>query len=106
MKVRLRTGWVVPGRPAYRAGHVVDVPDEVGQRFIDTNQADPVEAATVKAPEQAARTKPPEAREIEDLTVAELEALCAEGGIDIEKLEGSGKDGRVIRADLVAALKG
>lgn len=42
----------------------------------------------------------------ETFTVEQLRALCADRGIDLDAIQGSGKDGRLLKADLIAVLEG
>lgn len=49
---------------------------------------------------------PDETSELADLSRAELDAQAAARGLDVASLDGSGKDGSVVKEDLVDALAG
>lgn len=42
---------------------------------------------------------------LESMTVDELEALLTAAGVDLDSIEGSGKNGSVVKADLVRAAE-
>lgn len=64
---------------------------------------EPKAESSAEEPEAAAETPEPEAAEI-DVTPA-AEKLAEEEGIDLAALEGTGKDGRILKSDVQDAIK-
>lgn len=75
-------------------GEVVTVADEIGERLLAQGWANPVDEDAEPTPE---RIDP----SYDDMTVEQLQALADERALEVE---GTGTDGRVLKADLVAAL--
>lgn len=82
-------------RRDYLRGDVVDVADEIGERLVAHGWANPV--ADDAQPVEHERVDP----SYDDMTVDELQALADERGVTVE---GTGKEGRVVKADLISAL--
>lgn len=88
------------------AGHAIALDDDDA---VEELVAPQVEWETISHEEWAAlegRLAPPAAVDYEAFTVEQLRALCVERGIDLDALSGSGRDGRLLKADLIAVLEG
>lgn len=95
------------------AGHAIEIDEWFGAHLAP--EPEPAEWNTLAHQEWAAlegyAPEPEPAAEselvdYETFTVEQLRALCVERGIDLDALTGSGKDGRLLKADLVAVLAG
>lgn len=67
-----------------------------------------MEAAHAKAAIEGGKVTEVTAADVEEvaeLTVAELEDRAVELGIAVEEIKGTGRGGRVLKADLVAAIE-
>lgn len=82
-------------RPVQK-GAVVTVADEIGARLIEQGRAIPVD---VSAPAEGG--EPVVTANYDEFSVEDLTTLAEQRGLEVA---GSGKDGRVVKADLVAAL--
>lgn len=96
------------------AGHAIALDDD--EDAVEELVAPQVEWETISHDEWAAlegRLAPaaavedePQAVDYEAFTVDQLRAQASDRGIDLDALRGSGKDGRLLKADLVAILEG
>jgi hypothetical protein len=82
-------------RPVQK-GALVTVADEIGQRLVAQGRGIPVEVDQADNGEQETTV------DYEALSPDQLEELRAQRGLAVT---GTGKDGRVVKADLIAALK-
>ena len=72
----------------FRDGDVIELTPEQAEAFKDR----------VKLPEKKQPT-------IAKLNVDELQAVLEQRGVDIDSIQGTGKDGTVLKKDLVAAVE-
>ncbi len=87
-------------------GDTFEVSDAEAQQYEErlSHLATPVGGRTsAKSADTSESAEKPAGTDLEELTKAELENLAEERGITVT---GSGKDGNVVKADLVAALGG
>lgn len=86
----------------YKAGSVVDLPDEVAAELVESAPKEFAYAMPVPLPEEPAEPAEPEKLDgdagvtLEEMTVAQLQQLAAEKGITLAK---SAK-----KADIIAAI--
>lgn len=91
-----------PKKPAKKAEAKEPEPEE--PETVEEPAAEAPEAeATTDAPEAEAATEAPAEDEI-DITPAALE-LAEEHGLDLTQIEGTGKDGRILKGDVDKAIK-
>lgn len=83
----------------YKAGSVVDLPDEVAAELVESAPKEFAYAMPVPPPEEPAEPEKPDGDAgvtLEEMTVAQLQQLAAEKGITLAK---SAK-----KADIIAAI--
>lgn len=83
----------------YKAGSVVDLPDEVAAELVESAPKEFAYAMPVPLPEESAELEKPDGDAgvtLEEMTVAQLQQLAAEKGITLAK---SAK-----KADIIAAI--
>lgn len=83
------------------AAPIVPEPEPVVWQTISHEEWAALEGRQAPEPEPQ-----PERGDYETFTVEQLRALCADRGIDLDAIQGSGKDGRLLKADLIAVLEG
>lgn len=105
--IDLETDKVVLELPAPQSGVLVRIIESDGSTVVSGQliaELDPtIQASDAPAPDAAApEVKPAEA---EKAAMPAAEKLAADSGIDLNKVSGSGRDGRILKEDVQAAVK-